>query len=99
MGSTIMEAKYNDIFLFQHWRKMATCYSITPLSKYLFSQLGLIHEATYFKCWFTQVSVVTRLRDLTRRGNVLPPWHGHILFLLQSVQLPTQWVSKPFPRW
>lgn len=23
-----MEAKYNEISLFQHWRKMATCYSI-----------------------------------------------------------------------
>jgi hypothetical protein len=32
------------------------------LSKYLFSQLGLLHEASYFKCWGTQVNVVTRLR-------------------------------------
>ena len=63
MGLTIMKAEYNEISLFQHWRKMATCFSIkkffqqggaTHVSKYPFSQLGLLHEVSYFKCWGTQ---------------------------------------------
>ena len=36
MGLTTMEAKYNEIYLFQHWRKMATSYS----TKKFFQQEG-----------------------------------------------------------
>ena len=54
---TTMGAKYNEISLFQHWRKMANCSSIknffqqegaTSLSKYPFSQFGLLQEVIYF---------------------------------------------------